>query len=161
MTVGQNRKLGNKKTRNNISEISEMSEVSEFSNCHFFIFHFSIFYSRQFGTLYLCYVLFSKPFEVFFPSAKNCNIFCCSKSYLNLLVFVSVHFLAFLNLELQSATKFEVNKISEISEFSILPHTQNRKLGNLGNFSFTSIFDSCCKLRCKNNKKLTLYGPGF
>ena len=30
--------LGNKKTRNNISEISEISELSEFSNCHFFIF---------------------------------------------------------------------------------------------------------------------------
>ena len=46
-------------------------------------------------------------------------------------------------------------KISEVSEFSILPYTQNRNLGNLGNFSFISNFDSCCKLRCKNNKKLT------
>ena len=27
--------------------------------------------------------------------------------------------------------------ISEVSEFSILPYTQNRKLGNLGKFSFT------------------------
>ena len=45
--------------------------------------------------------------------------------------------------------------ISEVSEFSILPYTQNRNLGNLGNFSFISNFDSCCKLRCKNNKKLT------
>ena len=30
--------------------------------------------------------------------------------------------------------------ISEISEFSILPYTWNRKLGNLGKFWFTSIF---------------------
>ena len=27
--------------------------------------------------------------------------------------------------------------ISEVSEFSILPYTQNGKLGNLGKFSFT------------------------
>ena len=71
LAVGQNRKLGNKKTRNNISEISE---VSEFSICHFFIFQktffFSIFYSRQFRTFYLRYVLFSRPLKVFFPSPK-------------------------------------------------------------------------------------------
>ena len=30
--------------------------------------------------------------------------------------------------------------ISEISEFSILPSTWNRKLGNLGKFWFTLIF---------------------
>ena len=46
-------------------------------------------------------------------------------------------------------------KISEVSEFSILPYTQNRKLGNLGNFYFTSNFDSSCNVRCKNEKKLT------
>ena len=44
---------------------------------------------------------------------------------------------------------------SEVSEFSILSYNQNRKLGNLGEFSFTSIFDSSCNLRCKNDKKLT------
>ena len=27
--------------------------------------------------------------------------------------------------------------ISDVSEFSILPYTQNRKLGNLGKFYFT------------------------
>ena len=32
-------------------------------------------------------------------------------------------------------------KISEVSEVSILPYNQNRKLGNLGKFSFTSNFD--------------------
>ena len=37
--------------------------------------------------------------------------------------------------------KKEKNKISEVSTFSILPYTQNRKLGNLGKFSFTSNFD--------------------
>ena len=49
----------------------------------------------------------------------------------------------------------EREKISEVSEFSILPYTQNRKLGNLGKCCFTFNFDSSCKLRCKNNKKLT------
>ena len=46
-------------------------------------------------------------------------------------------------------------KISEVSKFSILSYTQNRKLGNLGKFSCTSNFDSSCNLRCKNDKKLT------
>ena len=46
-------------------------------------------------------------------------------------------------------------KISELSEFSILSYTQNRKLGNLGKCSFTSNFGSSCNLRCKNDKKLT------
>ena len=49
----------------------------------------------------------------------------------------------------------EKMEISEVSEFSILPCIQHRKLGNLENFFFTSIFDSCCNLRCKNDKKLT------
>ena len=35
----------------------------------------------------------------------------------------------------------EKKKTSEVSEFSILPYTQNWKLGNLGKFSFTSSFD--------------------
>ena len=43
-------------------------------------------------------------------------------------------------------------KISEVSEFSILPHTQNRKLGNFGKCSFTSNFDSFCNLRFRNDK---------
>ena len=46
-------------------------------------------------------------------------------------------------------------KISEVFEFSILPYTQNWKLGNLGKCSFTSNFDSGCNLRCKSDKKLT------
>ena len=73
LALGQNQKLGNKKTRTYISEIFDISEVSELSICHFFIFQkpfFSIFYSRQFRTFYLCYVLFSKPFKVFFSSPK-------------------------------------------------------------------------------------------
>ena len=41
LAIVQNRKLGNKKTRNNISEISEFSE---FSICHFFLFFFSYFF---------------------------------------------------------------------------------------------------------------------
>ena len=43
-------------------------------------------------------------------------------------------------------------KISEVSESSILPYTQNRKLGNLGKCSFTSNFDSCYNLRFRNEK---------
>ena len=31
-------------------------------------------------------------------------------------------------------------KISEISEFSILPYTQDRKLGNLGNFVYLELW---------------------
>ena len=46
----------------------------------------------------------------------------------------------------------EKNKISKVSEFSILPYTQNRKLGNLGNFSLTSNFNSYCILRFRNDK---------
>ena len=46
-------------------------------------------------------------------------------------------------------------KISEVSEFSILPYTQNWKLGNLGKCSFTSNFDRSCNLRCKSDTKLT------
>ena len=30
----------------------------------------------------------------------------------------------------------EKKEISQVSEFSILPYTQNRKLGNLGKYSF-------------------------
>ena len=45
-------------------------------------------------------------------------------------------------------------KISELSEFSILSYTKNRKLGNLGKCSFTSNFDSICNLICKNDKKI-------
>ena len=56
LAIGQNRKLGNKKTRNNISEISE---ISEFSICHFSFFKklfFSIFYSSN--SVLSIYVMF-------------------------------------------------------------------------------------------------------
>ena len=43
-------------------------------------------------------------------------------------------------------------KISEVSEFSILSIGQNRKIGNLGKYSFTSNFNSSCNLSCKNDK---------
>ena len=49
----------------------------------------------------------------------------------------------------------EKKKTSEVFEFSILSYTQNWNLENLGKFSLTSIFDSSCDLRCKNDKKLT------
>ena len=43
----------------------------------------------------------------------------------------------------------QTKKKSEISKFSILPYTRNWKLGNLGNFYFTSNFDSTCNIRFK------------
>ena len=46
-------------------------------------------------------------------------------------------------------------KSSEVSEFSILPYTQNGKVGNLGKCCFTSNFDRSYNLRCRNSKKLT------
>ena len=46
----------------------------------------------------------------------------------------------------------EKKQISEVSEFSILPYTQNWKLRNLGKCSFTLICDSCCNLSSRNNK---------
>ena len=45
-------------------------------------------------------------------------------------------------------------KISEVSEFSILPFTQNWKLGNLGNMSLLSNADSSYKSRLKNDKNM-------
>ena len=46
----------------------------------------------------------------------------------------------------------EKKKISEISDFSILPYTQNRKLGDLRKCSFTLPFDNSCNLRFRNDK---------
>ena len=46
----------------------------------------------------------------------------------------------------------EKKKNCQVSEFSILSYTQNRKLGNLRKCSFTSIFDNCCNLRFRNDK---------
>ena len=46
----------------------------------------------------------------------------------------------------------EKQKICEVSEFSILPYTQNRKLGYLGKRSRTSNFDNCCNLIFRNDK---------
>ena len=43
-------------------------------------------------------------------------------------------------------------KISKVSEFSILPYTQNRKLRNLGKFSFTSNFERRRNLDAKTTK---------
>ena len=62
LTIGQNRKLGNKKTRNNISKISE---VSEFSICHFlfsFLFFF-FFYRCFFQDLYFTFVTSSTLYK--------------------------------------------------------------------------------------------------
>ena len=59
----------------------------------------------------------------------------------------------------QKAEMFRYNlkekiKISEVSEFSILLYTQNRKLGNLGKFYFTLTFSSSIwNPRSKHQKK--------
>ena len=54
LAVGQNQKLGNKKTRNNISEISE---VSEFSICHFsFSFLFFFFFYKCFFRIFFLHL---------------------------------------------------------------------------------------------------------
>ena len=47
---------------------------------------------------------------------------------------------------------FEKVKIFEVSEFSILPYTQNRKLGNLGKCCFTSNFEIYCNFTLRNDK---------
>ena len=44
------------------------------------------------------------------------------------------------------------NKISKVSEFSILVYTWNGKLGNLGKFSFTSILGSIRNSKSKDQK---------
>ena len=73
LAVGQNRKLGNKKTPNNISNISEISEF-RLATFTFFKKHFCFFNILQQVISYflsmLCFALFSKPFKVFFPSPK-------------------------------------------------------------------------------------------
>ena len=43
-------------------------------------------------------------------------------------------------------------KICEVSEFSILLYTQNRKLGNFGKFDFASTFSSIWNPRSKNQR---------
>ena len=47
LAVGQNRKLGNKKTRNDFSGIFEISDFSEFLICHIFIFLLNFFFFRK------------------------------------------------------------------------------------------------------------------
>ena len=44
--------------------------------------------------------------------------------------------------------------ISKVSEFLILPYTQNQKLRNLGDMSLTLNYDSSYKSRFKNKKKM-------
>ena len=44
-------------------------------------------------------------------------------------------------------------KTSEVSEFSILLYTQDRKLGNLEKFSFNSIFDSLKSKRMRYDSR--------
>ena len=55
---------------------------------------------------------------------------------------------------LRYGLKKEEKKISEVSEFSILPYTQNWKLGNLRNMSLPSNYDSSYNSRLKNGKNI-------
>ena len=55
---------------------------------------------------------------------------------------------------LRYGLKKEEKKISEVSEFSILPYTQNWKLGNLRYMSLLSNYDSSYNSRFKNDKNI-------
>ena len=55
---------------------------------------------------------------------------------------------------LRYGLKRKEKKISEVSEFSILPYTQNSKLGNLRNMSLPSNYDSSYNSRLKNGKNI-------
>ena len=155
LAIGQNWKLGNKKTRNNISEISKISEVSKFSICHFSFFKklfFSIFYSRQFRTFYLCYVCLQSLLKCFFLHQNICSnyylvviryIFC--EMYLHswghevCWLEIQWKILTFAMLNVMETIKIWSKwKLSEVSKFSISSIGQNRKLGNLGNWHFSS-----------------------
>ena len=62
------------------------------------------------------------------------------------------NFVAKLTCKGQDMVLEEKVKISEVCEFSILPYTQNRKLRNLGQLSFTSNFEMSCNLDAKTTK---------
>ena len=156
LTYTQNRKLGNlgkfsfssnfdsscnlrcknnKKVRQNLKgqdmlleEKKKISEVSEFS-----ILPYT--QNRKLGNLRK--FSFSSNFD------SSCNLSCKNNKKVRQ------------NLKGQDMLLEEKRKISEVSEFLILPYTQNRKLGNLGKFSFTLNLESSCNLRCKNNKKIS------
>ena len=132
----RNNKEKNKKTRNNISEISEISKVLEFSICHFSFFKklfFSIFYSRQFRTFYLCYVCLQSLLKCFF---LHQNI--CSNYYLVVIKYIFCemylhswgHEVCWLEIQWKILTFAMLNvmetikiwskwKLSEVSKFSI------------------------------------------
>ena len=111
LAVEQNRKLGNKKTRNNISEISE---VSEFSICHFFIFQktFSFQYSTVGNSVLYIYVMFcfQSLLTYFFLHQKYMFkiLPCGNKIYL--LWDVSIHMRTWGMLISNSVKGFEVNE---------------------------------------------------
>ena len=46
----------------------------------------------------------------------------------------------------------EKNKMPEVSDFSVLPYIQNRKIGNLGKCFLTLKLDSCCNLSSETTK---------
>ena len=93
LAIGQNRKLGNKKTRNNISEISEISEVSEFSICHFFIFFLNFFF--LFYNFDLSLFHFLSYFFLFFINVFSTSLFyICNYSstsyFINIIMTISL-----------------------------------------------------------------------
>ena len=87
------RKLGNKKTRNKISEISEISEVSEFSICHFFIFFLNFFF--LFYNFDLSLFHFLSYFFLFFTNVFSTSLFyICNYSstsyFINIIMTISL-----------------------------------------------------------------------
>ena len=66
LAIGQNRKLGNKKTQNNISEISEISDVNKVFDLPLFIFQKLLFFQ----------------FSIVGNSALSIYVMCCFQSLL-------------------------------------------------------------------------------
>ena len=96
LAIAQNWKLGNKKTRSNISEISKIFEVFEFLICHFRIFKkifFLVFHNRQFGTFYINVIhCFQSLLKSFLLQQKNIMfkiLSCCCEINVSILKHLS------------------------------------------------------------------------
>ena len=150
----QNGKLGNKKSRNNISEISKTSEISEFSVYHVFIFQKKIFhYSKVFKILpcrkkvYLLWdVSILKRLHFLKNFLKAIYVIekatCINRSLFIYGVFIYLTWTLIsdsvkgFNLATEAIKIWSKPKHSEVSKFSISSIGQNWKLRNLGNWHF-------------------------
>ena len=160
LAIGQNRKLGNKKSRNNIYEISEISEVSEFSIWHFFIFQKTFFF--QFSTvsnsvlsiyvmfcfqgLLKCFFLHQKYMFKILPRHNEIHLLWDLSTLMRTWGMLIWMVLTFPILNVMKTIKIWSKwKLSEVSKFSISSLGQNRKLGNLG-IGYFSFSDHIIKL---------------